>query len=115
MKPSRDAKCSREAGASVPDADAGAWGVFSIISIPFPTQKDGHLERPSRSKLKNRACVRRRNVIWYHYRRPLPPTLFWVVLQKNARNPTPAKTESAGILHHQPQAHPELPYNVRVA
>ena len=57
---------------------------FPPYPFPFPTQKDGHLERPSRSKLKHRARMRRRNAIWYHYRRTSLPTLFWVVLQNNA-------------------------------
>ena len=87
---------------------------FPPYPFPFPTQKNGHLGQPPHNKLKHRTCVRRRNAIWYHYHRPQPPTLFWVVLQKNALNPTPAKTESAGILRRKPQPRPRLPYNVRV-
>lgn len=57
----------------------------------------------------------RRNALWYHYRRAPPPTLFWVVLQKNAHNPAPAKTESPGIPHNARRQGLSLPYNVRVA
>ena len=47
-------------------------------------QKDDHLRRPSRNKLNRRTYVRRRNAIWYHYRRAPPPTLFRAFSQECA-------------------------------